>query len=77
LHLVRTSSNLGHCPKHFRKSTTVGLRKPDEETTQRTKYTGLIALFNTVGKIVDTTIAQRLSYPAETYGLLPDSHMRE
>ncbi|KAI3545670.1 zinc knuckle [Colletotrichum abscissum] len=77
-HLVRIfnqSLRLGYCPQHFRKSTTVVLRKPGKDNYTVPKAYRPIALLNTVGKIMDAIIARRLSYLAETHGLLPDSHM--
>ncbi|OHW97034.1 reverse transcriptase [Colletotrichum incanum] len=77
-HLTRIfnqSLRIGHCPQHFRKSTTVVLRKPGKDNYTVPKACRPIALLNTVGKIMDATIATRLSYLAETHGLLPDSHM--
>ncbi|KAK1485910.1 zinc knuckle, partial [Colletotrichum abscissum] len=77
-HLVRIlnqSLRLGYCPQHFRKSTTVVLRKPGKDNYTVPKAYRPIALLNMVGKIMDAVIARRLSYLAETHGLLPDSHM--
>lgn len=77
-HLARIfnqSLRLGYCPQHFRKSTTVVLRKPGKDNYTVPKAYRPIALLNTVGKIMDAIIARRLSYLAETHGLLPDSHM--
>ncbi|KAK1451024.1 zinc knuckle [Colletotrichum cuscutae] len=43
--------------------------------TSETRQRQLHTLLNTVGKIMDAIIARRLSYLAETHGLLPNSHM--
>ncbi|KAJ3560528.1 hypothetical protein NPX13_g9271 [Xylaria arbuscula] len=77
-HLTRIfnhSLTLGHCPEHFRKSTTVVLRKPGKDNYTVPKAYRPIALLNTIGKIMDVIIAKRISYMAETYQLLPNTHM--
>ncbi|KAM0815410.1 putative Reverse transcriptase [Seiridium cardinale] len=73
--LALQSLRLGYCPQHFRKSTTIVPRKPGKDNYTVPKAYRPIALLNTVGKIMDAIIARRLSYLAETHGLLPDSHM--
>jgi retron-type reverse transcriptase len=77
-HLVRIfnqSLRLGYCPQHFRKSTTVVLRKPGKANYTTPKAYRPIALLNTIGKIMDSIVARRLSYMAETHQLLPQRHM--
>nr|XP_036581842.1 zinc knuckle [Colletotrichum truncatum]KAF6790285.1 zinc knuckle [Colletotrichum truncatum] len=77
-HLARAfnqSLRIGYCPQHFRKSTTIVLRKPGKDNYTVPKAYRPIALLNTVGKIMDAIIAERLSYLAETYNLLPKNHM--
>ncbi|OHW95285.1 reverse transcriptase-like protein [Colletotrichum incanum] len=77
-HLVRTfnqSLQLGYCPQHFRKSTTVVLRKPGKGNYTTPKAYRPIALLNTVGKVMDAIITERLNYMAETHQLLPEKHM--
>ncbi|OHW95426.1 reverse transcriptase [Colletotrichum incanum] len=77
-HLTRIfnqSLRIGHCPQHFRKSTTVVLRKPGKDNYTVPKAYRPIALLNTIGKTMDAIIAKRLSYLAEAHRLLPESHM--
>ncbi|KAJ3552122.1 hypothetical protein NPX13_g11188 [Xylaria arbuscula] len=77
-HLTRIfncSLTLGHCPEHFRRSTTVVLRKPGKDNYTVPKAYRPIALLNTIGKVMDAIIAKRISYMAETYQLLPDTHI--
>ena len=69
------SLNLGHCPAHFRCSTTVVLRKPGKDDYTVPKAYRPIALLNTIGKIMDAVLARRLSYLVETENVLPNSHM--
>lgn len=64
----------GYCPTHFRSSITVVLRKPGKPDYTITKAYRPIALLNTIGKALEFIIAKRISYLAETYGLLPPNH---
>jgi hypothetical protein len=66
---------LGHWPQHFRDSSTVVLRKPKKGDYTKPKAYRPIALLNTVGKIIESMVAERVSYLVERYGLLPDSHI--
>lgn len=78
IHLTRIFNHslaLGHCPEHFRESTTVVLRKPGKDNYTVPKAYRPIALLNTIGKVMDAIIAKRLSYLAETYSLLPRTHI--
>ncbi|KAK4071132.1 hypothetical protein Purlil1_13494 [Purpureocillium lilacinum] len=77
-HLTRIfnqSLSLEYCPQHFRNSTTVVIRKPGKDNYTVPKAYRPIALLNTLGKVMDAIIATRLSYIAETYQLLPATHM--
>ena len=66
---------LGHQPQAWRTSTTVALRKPQKEDYTKPKSWRPIALLNTMGKVLDSMIAQRISYWTEEEGLLPPGHM--
>jgi DNA topoisomerase IB len=77
-HLVRIfnqSLTLGYYPSHFRQSTIVVLRKPGKPNYTTPKACRPIALLNTIGKIMDTIMAKRLNYLAETHQLLPPTHI--
>jgi ribonuclease HI len=73
--IINQSLKLGYCPKHFRSSTTVVLRKPGKDNYTIPKAYRPIALLNTMGKIMDAVIARRLSYLVEEFQLIPDMHM--
>ncbi|KAL4412137.1 reverse transcriptase [Colletotrichum abscissum] len=73
--IFNQSLRLGYCLQHFRKSTTVVLKKLGKDNYTVPKAYRPIALLNTVGKIMDANIVRRLSYFADTHGLLPDSQM--
>jgi len=59
-----------HC-EAFRHSVTVVLRKPNKSDYQQAKAYRPVALLNTLGKALESVIARRLSYMAETHQLLP------
>lgn len=70
LHLTRIynwSLRLGYCPAHFRQSTTIVLKKPGKDDYTVPKAYRPIALLNTIGKLIDSIIARRISYITETY----------
>lgn len=66
---------MGYYPSHFKTSVTVVLRKPagERDYTQAKSYRP-IAILNTIGKIFETIMAQRLSYMTEVHQLLPTTH---
>ena len=72
--IYNTSLELGYCPTHFRDSITVSLRKIDKSDYAIPKSFRPIALLNTIGKVMKSIIATRLSYAAKTFNLLPEGH---
>jgi hypothetical protein len=66
---------LGYYSAYFRELTTVVLRKLGKDNYTALKSYRPIALINTIGKIIDTVIARRLSYLAKTYYVLPPTHI--
>lgn len=72
--LFRHCLALGYCPAHFRETRTIALRKPGKPDYSVPKAYRRIALLNTVGKALESAIASRLSYLAETHRLLPPNH---
>ncbi|TKA77911.1 hypothetical protein B0A49_04302 [Cryomyces minteri] len=66
---------LGYWPQHFRDSFTIVLRKPKKSDYTKLKAYRPIALLNTIGKIIESMAAERISYLVERYRLLPDSHI--
>lgn len=61
----------GYCPAHFQDSVTVALRKPGKEDYRHPKSYRPIALLNTLGKVLEGIMANRLAYLADEYQLLP------
>lgn len=72
--LFNACLQVGYCPKHFKDTVTVVLRKPGKDDYSQPKAYRPIALLNTVGKAMDSIIANRLTYLADKYGLLPSRH---
>lgn len=64
----------GYCAAHFKETVTVVLRKPGKEDYSQPKSYRPIALLNTLGKVLDGVIANRLAYLADTFQLLPRRH---
>ncbi len=74
LTMAQASFNLAHFPSPYKTSTTVVLKKLNKpDYTQPNAYRP-IALENTMGKILESIMAENLSYLTETYQLLPEQH---
>jgi hypothetical protein len=65
----------GYCPQHFRRSTTVVIRKPGKDDYSIPKNYRPIALLSTIGKALEAIIAARISYLVEKHALLPQNHI--
>ena len=50
------------------------MKKPGKSDYTLAKSWRLISLLSTLGKILEAVVAERISYPVETYGLLPTNH---
>jgi hypothetical protein len=72
--LTQASLNLGYFPKSFKHTTTIVLRKPRKPNYTKAKAYRPIALENTLGKVMESIIAEILSYLTETHELLPPQH---
>lgn len=55
----------------FKRSVTVALRKPNKGDYRVAKAYRPVALLNTLGKVMGSVMARRMSWMAETYQLLP------
>ena len=73
-HLFTACLQIGHHPTPFKHSTTVVVRKPDKDYSLPEAYRP-IALLNTLGKVLERIVAERISSAAEEHHLLPDSQM--
>jgi len=54
--------NLGHWPKYFKVSTTVIIPKPNKSSYDTPKAFRPIVLLNTLGKLIEKVIADRLQH---------------
>ena len=66
---------IGYQPQSWRTSNTVALKKPGKTDYSIPKAWKPIALINTLGKVLDSMLAVRLSYWADEEGILPNAHM--
>jgi hypothetical protein len=66
---------LGHFPARFKEARTVVLRKPGKPSYSDPGAWRPIALLNTIGKLIESLMAKRLSQAAEEHKLLPDTQM--
>ena len=73
--LFNASWNMGYFPRHFKQSITVVLRKAGKEDDSQPKAYRPIALLNTIGKVMEAVIGNRLMWLAEKFELLPASHI--
>ena len=74
LTMTQASFALAHFPKPYKMSTTVVLRKPNKPDYTRPNAYRPIALENTMGKILESIMAENLSYLTEEHQLLPEEH---
>jgi len=72
--LAQASFDMGHFPAPFKTTTTVVLRKPGKPDYTKPNAYRPIALENTLGKVLESIIAEILSYLTEEYQLLPPQH---
>ncbi|KAJ5544111.1 reverse transcriptase [Penicillium frequentans] len=73
--LFNACLSLGYCPRLFRESTTVVIRKPGKPDYTTPKAYRPIMLLCTLGKALESVIATRLSFLVEEYRLLPETHI--
>ena len=71
LPLYNQSLKSGIHLKAFKHSITVALRKPNKGNYRLAKAYRPVALLNTLGKAMESVMARRMSWMAETYQLLP------
>ena len=74
LHLFRTSLATGTLPTQWRQANIIPLKKPDKGNFTMAKAWRPISLLSTLGKILESVLAERISYVAETFHLLPANH---
>jgi hypothetical protein len=74
LELFQASLDEGTLPKQWRHAKIIPLKKPNKENYTIGKAWRPISLLATLGKVLESVIAERISHAVETYGLLPTSH---
>jgi len=74
LTLAQASLNLRHFPKAFKQSATVVIHKVRKPDYTKLEAYRPIALENTLGKILECTVAENLSFIIEKHQLLPPEH---
>ncbi len=72
--LMQASINLAHFPKPLKHTTTIVLRKPGKPDYMKAKAYRPIALENTLGKVMESVMADIISYLTEEHQLLPSQH---
>ena len=62
INIADTCINLGHWPEYFKISTTVVIPKPNKQSYDNPKAFHPIVLLNTLGKLIEKAIAERLQF---------------
>ncbi|KFG77539.1 hypothetical protein MANI_024416 [Metarhizium anisopliae] len=74
LSLFRASLGEGELPDQWRHAKIVPLKKPNKGDYSVSRAWRPISLLYTLGKILESVVAERISHAVETYGLLPTNH---
>ncbi|KAI1856664.1 uncharacterized protein JN550_013728 [Neoarthrinium moseri] len=74
LSLSQLSLDTGELPHQWRLAKVIPLKKAEKPDYAKAKAWRSISLLSTLGKILESVIAERLSYLVETMGLLPTNH---
>jgi hypothetical protein len=72
--LFQTSLDTGTLPQQWRTATTIPLKKPNKDDYTQSKAWRPVSLLSTLGKLLETVVAERISFAVETHGLLPTNH---
>ena len=73
--LFNACLSLGYHPKGFKESITIVLKKLQKPRYDTPKSYRPIALLNTMGKLLEKLVANRISKAAEDFNLLPEEQM--
>ena len=74
LDLFKASLNEGYLPTQWREAKIIPLKKPGKSNYRLAKAWRPISLLATLSKIFEAVLAERISYAAEIYNLLPQNH---
>jgi hypothetical protein len=72
--LFQTSLDDGEIPTQWRNAKIIPLKKPNKGDYTVAKSWRPISLLSTLGKALESVIAERISHAVETFGLLPTNH---
>ena len=67
--------DLGHWPNHFKKSTTIVIPKPNKPSYDSVKSFRPIVLLNTLGKLIEKVIGERLQFQAISNNFIHQSQL--
>jgi hypothetical protein len=70
----QTSLDEGQLPAQWRNAKIIPLKKPGKGDYTIAKAWRPISLLSTLGKALESVVAERISYMVETFGLLPANH---
>ncbi len=74
LELFRASMKKEHCPVSGDTPRSSPLKKPDKDNYTVAKAWRPISLLATLGKVLESVVAERISHAVETHSLLPTNH---
>jgi hypothetical protein len=74
LHLFQMSLATGIVPTQWKEARIIPVKKPEKGNYTVAKAWRPISLLPTLGKLLESVVAERMSYLAETYHLLPANH---
>ncbi|KZL81062.1 reverse transcriptase, partial [Colletotrichum incanum] len=74
LSIFRTSLEGGTLPHQWRHAKIIPLKKPGKDNYTLAKAWRPISLLATLGKVLESVVAERISHAVEFYGLLPTNH---
>jgi hypothetical protein len=72
--IFRASLEEGTLPAQWRHAKIIPLKKPEKDDYTLAKTWRPISLLATLGKVLESVVAERISHAVETYGLLPTNH---
>lgn len=72
--IFRASLEEGTLPHQWRHAKIIPLKKPGKGDYTVAKAWRPISLLATLGKVLESVVAERISHAVETYGLLPTNH---
>jgi len=67
--------NLGHWPNYFKTSTTIIIPKPNKPSYDNPKAFRPIVLLNTLGKLIEKVIAERLQFSVASNNFIHPSQL--